>query len=214
MARPPSITDEQIVDAAREVFLEHGLSATTAQVAERAGISEALVFHRFKRKEDLFQRAMAAAPDPPWIAKLPARVGQGEVSEQIIEIAQEGLQFFRRILPLSMLGWSHRPDGSPEHPAPKGVDSPPMRGLKMLSRYFEAEMRLGRLARHDPEIVARTLSGALWEYASMELMFEDHTTLPLPEATFVRGVVQLLMQGLAVEERGAKKVTAKKGKTS
>ena len=52
--RPPSITDEAILDAARAVFVEEGVGATTAKIAERAGISESVLFHRYKTKEALF----------------------------------------------------------------------------------------------------------------------------------------------------------------
>ena len=58
MARPTSIKDETIVAAAREVFLERGIQATTAEVAERAGVSEGSVFKRFKTKSELFRAAM------------------------------------------------------------------------------------------------------------------------------------------------------------
>ena len=38
MARPVSIKDETIIAAARQVFLERGIQATTAEVAQRAGV--------------------------------------------------------------------------------------------------------------------------------------------------------------------------------
>jgi len=37
--RPPSISEETILDAAKAVFMEEGVGATTARIAERAGIS-------------------------------------------------------------------------------------------------------------------------------------------------------------------------------
>jgi len=54
MARPTVIRDETIIDAAREVFLERGFGATTAEVAVRAGVSEGSIFKRFNSKVDLF----------------------------------------------------------------------------------------------------------------------------------------------------------------
>jgi hypothetical protein len=42
MARPVTISDEQILDAARAVFTEKGPRATTAEIAERAGVSEGI----------------------------------------------------------------------------------------------------------------------------------------------------------------------------
>ena len=56
--RPPSIDSERLLTVAREVFLERGIRATTLEVAERAGVSEGVLFHRFKSKEGLFGAAM------------------------------------------------------------------------------------------------------------------------------------------------------------
>ncbi len=43
----------RIVEAAIEVFAEHGLEASTAEVAERAGVGEATLYRRFPTKDDL-----------------------------------------------------------------------------------------------------------------------------------------------------------------
>lgn len=201
MGRPPLISDEKLVELAREVFLERGVSATVADVAERAGVSEALVFHRFKTKEALFAEAMELPLDPPWLASLPARVGRGDLRVELTEIAHEGIAFFRIIVPMAMMQWSRRAEGKP-HGLPRGASSGPIRGLKKIAGYFEAEMRLGRIARHDAEVVARTMTGALWEYVSMEIMFEGSDVLPLPEGTFVRSLVELLLEGLTPRPKG------------
>src|SRR5437773_5345651 len=52
--RPTTVSDDQLLDAARDVFLARGLDATAAEIAARAGISESLVFYRYKTKEALF----------------------------------------------------------------------------------------------------------------------------------------------------------------
>ncbi|MDQ0192447.1 TetR/AcrR family transcriptional regulator [Paenibacillus wynnii] len=53
---------EQILEAAVVVFAEHGyFRATTAQVAERVGISQPYVFKVFKNKEELFVAALKKA---------------------------------------------------------------------------------------------------------------------------------------------------------
>src|SRR6186713_3255009 len=56
--RPPVIDSARLLAVAREVFLERGIRATTLEVAERAGVSEGSIFHRFKSKEGLFAAAM------------------------------------------------------------------------------------------------------------------------------------------------------------
>ena len=49
----------RIVSAAAEVFAERGLDASTAEIAERAGVGEATVYRRFPSKEDLIAAIIA-----------------------------------------------------------------------------------------------------------------------------------------------------------
>ena len=46
---------EDVLEAAREVFAEHGLSgASTDEIARRAGISQPYLFRLFRTKKELF----------------------------------------------------------------------------------------------------------------------------------------------------------------
>jgi len=200
MPRPQTIKDEVILRAAREIFLEQGIRATTAQVAKRAGIAEGSIFNRFKTKAELFQAAMRPdVDDPPFLAKLAARVGTGDLRAQIVETGLEIIEFLRGIFPLIMMSWSN--------PAPSGLpallDQPnplPLRVLKRVAGYFEAEMRAGRIARRDPEVAARMLLGSLANYVLLEILLRAQLELPLPPATYVRSLVEILMTGLEPRE--------------
>jgi AcrR family transcriptional regulator len=44
---------KRLLDAAAEVFGEHGLEASTAEIARRAGVGQGTVFRRFPTKDDL-----------------------------------------------------------------------------------------------------------------------------------------------------------------
>jgi AcrR family transcriptional regulator len=197
MARPVSIKPETIIDAARQVFLERGIQATTAEVAERAGISEGTIFKRYKSKIDLFRAAMGEnLVQPNWSVRLAARVGQGSVEENLFEIGMNVIAFFREMMPLMMMAWSNpAPNGLPGPLA--GPNPPPMRALKLLTGFVEAEMRAGRLRKHDAEIVARTFLGGLQNFVFFEVLYKANNELPLAAETYVRGLVQLLWAGLA-----------------
>ena len=86
MARPVSIDDDVILRAARDVFLEHGVRGTTAEVAQRAGVSEGSVFKRWKTKEELFHAAMnqRQAGEATFLHDIMQRVGKGDLREQLI----------------------------------------------------------------------------------------------------------------------------------
>lgn len=68
MGRHKTITDDAILGIARDVFGTHGHTATTRQVADAAGISEAVLYQRFGNKDDLFFAAMR--PPPPDVDRL------------------------------------------------------------------------------------------------------------------------------------------------
>jgi AcrR family transcriptional regulator len=58
MGRHKTISDHDVLRIARDVFREHGHTATTRQIADAAGISEAVLYQRFGSKDDLFFAAM------------------------------------------------------------------------------------------------------------------------------------------------------------
>ena len=58
--RAPEEKRAQIASAAAALFAEHGYAgATTARIAERAGVSEGIVFHHFRSKRELFREVVA-----------------------------------------------------------------------------------------------------------------------------------------------------------
>jgi AcrR family transcriptional regulator len=68
MGRQKTISDEQVLRVARAMFRDKGHTATTREIAQAAGISEAILYQRFGSKDDLFFAAMA--PQEPDLAKL------------------------------------------------------------------------------------------------------------------------------------------------
>jgi AcrR family transcriptional regulator len=50
---------ERVLDAAREVFAEQGLDASTNEIARRAGVGIATLFRRFPTRDDLVAAAFA-----------------------------------------------------------------------------------------------------------------------------------------------------------
>ena len=195
MARPVSIKDETIIEAARDVFLERGIQATTADVAARAGVSEGSVFKRFKSKTELFRAAMGdRLAEPAFLKNLAGRVGEGDVREHMFGLGMEIIAFFRDLMPLMMMAWSNQaPNGLPA--LISGPNPMPVRILKQLTGYFEAEMRAGRLRRQDPEVIARAFSGALHHFVFFDLLHRANGEVPLGDETYDRGLVSLLWSG-------------------
>jgi AcrR family transcriptional regulator len=200
MIRPSTITTEQILDAAREVFLEKGIQATTAEVARRADVAEGSIFKRFRTKHELFRRAMEpTVQDPEFLRMLPQRVGNGDLRRHLFEFGTEMLAFMRRLMPLMMMSWSNRKCGLPKHLSMP--DPPPVRAVRRIAAFFEAEMRRKRLRRHDPEILARVFVGSVQNYVFLELLLKAHHQPSIPAEEYLRGLVHLIWTGAAPAKR-------------
>lgn len=196
MARPATIRDETILEAAREVFLSRGVQGTTAEVAERAGVSEGTLFKRFRTKDELFRAAMTAQPqDVPWIRSLPGRVGRGDVQETLVDLGLEMVDFFRLILPLMMMTFSN-PSTKEAGPFPR-PNPPPLVALGKLTEYFRAEVALGRIRAPSPEIAARAFMAGLHSFVMMQMVLKGHPQTMMEDREFVRGHVALLWSGLS-----------------
>jgi AcrR family transcriptional regulator len=197
MARTASIRDETILQAAREVFLARGIQGTTAEVAERAGISEGTIFNRFRSKDELFRAAMLShGADIPWVASLDERVGKGRVRDHMIEVGHEIIDFFRKLMPLMMMSWSNKgPDGLP--PILTEPNPPPVIAMRRLMAYFEAEIRAGRIRRTSAAVLARTYVGGLQNFVFFELLLKGREPAPLGAEEFVKGHVGVIWAGIA-----------------
>jgi AcrR family transcriptional regulator len=193
MSRPMVITETQILEAARSVFLERGITATTAEVARRAGIAEGSIFKRYKTKVELFRAAMQPdMDDPEWLKSLTNLAGK-DLRQGLVSVGMEAITFFRQVIPLHMMNWSN-PTCLASGTSP--VNSPALRVLKRVTAFFESEMRANRLRRHDPEILARVYLGSLNNYVFYETVFKAHDELPLAPETFLRGLVNVLFTGV------------------
>jgi AcrR family transcriptional regulator len=199
MARPTVIRDEQILDAARIVFLERGVLATTAEVAQRAKVSEGSLFKRFKTKAELFQVAMGFDLEdvPRTMAALESRAGHDSVEENLVAAGMSLLQFFDRVLPLMMMNFSNPKMASGcQLPGYEGQVPPPLRAQGHLAAYLEAERALGRIGDLDAQVVARGFLGAMNTYAFFEKLSRGSEGTPLDAERYARGYVRTLVGGL------------------
>lgn len=221
MSRPVTIHDEIILAAARDVFLEHGIRATSAEVAKRANVSEGTLFKRFRTKDGLFEAAMTQAfhaEAERFVGSLLGRVGRGELQHELEEVAVRGIEFFRKIVALNMMqaanpgrsafagrGAEHEEQG--EHRA--------IEGRRLFEAYFEAEKRAGRLRDVDAPILARSFMGALYNFAAMEVMLGAGDPEPMDHRHYAKGLVKMLLRGIgALPTDAPKRRSVKTSKTA
>ena len=198
--RPPVISSERLLEIAREVFLELGIRATTAEVASRAGVAEGTLFLRFKSKAELFRAAMQFDPDQAlsFVEELPARAGAPDLRATLVDFAEEFLRLARVAVPVMMMSWSNPVQPSCLERSP-GRGQRYRRVVAALRRFFELELESGRLREGDPEVLARMLTGSLHHFVMGEV-FAEGPLGRLSAAEYAGGVVDVLLRSAAFGE--------------
>lgn len=192
MARPISISDDQILEAARVVFVRDGIKATTKEIARHAGVAEGSIFRRFSTKDALFAAAVMNPRTPVWVRELDHLVGQGEPRENLVHIVLGMMRFLQEMLPLVMVSWSSQSGQFTTH----GDEEPPgVRDRRLLTHYLHQEMELGRLRACNAEAVARMLFGVCLNFV-MDRLTLRQTTSPEEITTFAESMVDAVWEGI------------------
>jgi AcrR family transcriptional regulator len=196
MARPVTITEEQILEAARSVFLREGMNASAAKIARQAGVSEGSIFRRFPTKEALFRAAVHAFPTPAWVRELDDLVGVGDLRSNLVHIVLGIVGFSQQLLPLVMVAWGSEPDRLA--PESEEDEPPPIRDCRLLARYLQREIDGGRLRPCDAEAVARMLFGASVGGVMDSLALKQPLTQAVIDS-FAERLIDALWRGIAPE---------------
>lgn len=165
MGRPPLVSRDEMIAAARDVFRREGLSASIRDVAAVAGISEAAIFKRFPTKAALIIAAMA--PPRPDIPELLAPLEGDDLRAGIAATMENITAFFRDMLPIT-LPVAMQPDVGIQTYVEEVGANPPTDINTALAAKLTALVNSGRLRRLQPFavsglIVATTHSLALFE---------------------------------------------------
>jgi AcrR family transcriptional regulator len=150
MGRRKTISDEDLLARAREVFVERGFGGSTKEIARRAGVSEAVIFQRHPTKADLFFAAMELpAVDLQALFDAPAR----NPRDQLAAITAAMVDYFRDSMPVLLSLLSH-PGFEFEAFARRHPDSPLSALRRGLVAYFSRERAAGRIGPVDPGAAA------------------------------------------------------------
>jgi len=166
MPRPKTITNEEILTYARNLFLKEGAKASTRTLAKIAGISEAVIFQRFNTKEALFFAAMVMPSTQ--IDKIFDLVqpGQKSVATNLELLSLQILDYFREVMPVFLSLLSH-----PASNKQTLLESHTMPGIQLsikLTEYLNAEVQLGRIRTDNVTAVAGLLLAYLHSLALSE----------------------------------------------
>jgi len=167
MGRPQLVSREEIIAAAREVFVKEGLAASIRDVAAVAGISEAAIFKRFSTKAALI--VAARAPTPPDLPRLLAPLAGADLRHGLTETMQNIVSYFREMLPLT-LPIAMLPDVGLGAYVDELGDNPATALNTALASRLTALVNEGRLRRLQPFAVAGVIVATAHSLALFEIM--------------------------------------------
>ena len=164
MGRKKSLSDAQLLETARQVFVEHGFGASTKEIARRAGVSEGVIYQRFLTKDELFFAAMI--PPPVDVKKL-LRPGRSKGLKLIEKVTLSMVEYSRATLPVLLPLMMH-PGFRFEEFAERHPDSPMFVLRRQLVQFFMEEQRTGKIGGVDPGAAALLV----WSTANSIAFFE------------------------------------------
>lgn len=153
MGRNKLVSDEAVLEAAKAVFVEQGFGASTREVARRAGISEAVLYQRFKNKVALFFAAMIPPP-----IELPIVYGDtSNIEDELGAIASGMMRYFRDAMPVFLQVMTH-PSFSLTDMAHRESNLQLHGLIDAIAACLERHRLLGSITSEDARIQAATLT--------------------------------------------------------
>ncbi len=194
MARPRLVSDEEILTAARAVFLEHGTGASTQLVADEVGLSQPALFKRLGKKLDLVVAALAPRDYPEWVARAEAGPDERDAVVQLRELLVGINEFLTVFAPCFATLMS---SGLPVHEMMRKWKGPsPVLAHRALKGWLERAHALRLLHCPDAENATFMVMGSVRGRVMEAHMFR---TGDVPSID-VESILQMLMHGLAPRE--------------
>lgn len=186
MPRPRSISNDEIVHAARECFLEHGSTCSTVLIADKLGISQAAIFKRFGSKEALIEAAMSAPSFEQYNRLLRKEPDERPIYDQVLEIVDAVYTNLKAALPTiaSMMAGKAHANTMPKYP---------LILYKMLINWFNEAKKQGRI-KGSVEVASSAILGSVQFHT-----FSGHFHEDAPEMN-TEELARFVCKALEVEE--------------
>lgn len=194
---------QQILDGALQAFSAKGFDgASNKDIAQAAGIaSPGLIYHYFKDKIDLLHQMVEARLPMLRLLQEAENLYDEPPEEVLPQLALRMLQAYEQWPAPAIMKVVFTEALRNPRVTRMVVEHGPIRGLRLLARYFERQMELGRLRRINPHIAARAFVGPMLGYTMMRHFLNEPDSTALSVEEMARGAVEIFLHGMAPEEK-------------
>lgn len=177
-----------LIDSALEVFAEKGFDgATVKDLSKAAGVSEGLMYHYFRSKEDLLRVILEQRFFLPELSAIISSDPRRTAREVLTEVVHRFAAVFRKHQLFVRLMVREAPTNAQ---IAARLAQARREGTRIVSQYLESRVQIGELRPHDSEAVARLL---LFAAISPYLISVDEDSEP----SFLSSAVEIVLQGIS-----------------
>lgn len=220
MARPPRVSRDQILAAARKAFVLRGFAGTTlADIAKDIGITPSGILKHFDTKQVLFAAAMSGrdVPLPPGVAELERVDASADPRVVLRRVAEQVVPFIQNVIGTAIAVQMHLRTQQTTVVLPFDTasdETPPRRGLRILTDYFTRAMNATVIRPGDPRAMALLFMGQLQSYVFIHHVLNVTPVYPLHD--YLDALIDLWTAGAiessAIETGGTRARKTKRGR--
>ena len=187
---------EQIVRAARAVFLREGYKASTETIIREAGVARQSLYNHFSSKKALFKAVieyvMWESMRPLLTLDLEDDMPLEQALQRFAESYMEGMLGADSLAMTRLIS-----SAAMEFPEFGQTAFRSIRSIPRLAEYLRAQADAGRIACDRPDLVAESFFGALVGPARFRYLFGINVeTSPADKRAYMREVVGMYVRGL------------------
>lgn len=196
MARPRSVSDEEVFAAVREAVLQQGPAVSLDVVAERVGVTAPALFRRFGSRQEILLQALRPPDPPPYLPIIEAGPDERPIAQQLTELFTAFGNYMVENLPcMSAL----RESGMPVSKLHEGYDEPPpLRTVRAFTGWIERAMKKKLLAKGDPASMAMAIMGAVHMPVFVRHLMKSEDEIDVRESA--ETYTDLFLQGIGFKQ--------------
>ena len=198
---------QEIIRAAMEVFARNGFGgSTTREIAENAGISEAMIYSHFRNKQELYAAIIdeKLQESEPLYYPLDAMRNKDDprvfttIVENYLRRHSEDTTFLRLLLFSALEG---------HELASMFVAGPVRKFFEFLAEYIGERIEEGALKPVNPEISSRCLLGMVHYFVLVREIFGDDTLKLVDQNEAIETIVNLFCRGILADDSKGDRVS-------